>query len=82
MRIRILKLAQTEAEHGHAERKKETEKHHGIACLRIDLMFVQKFLKLIIYWKVDMAASGMHVFHPMEKSTSAPAMEIMTRLLS
>src|SRR6185369_9813923 len=45
LRIRIVKRAETEAEHGHAERKKETEKHHDTACLRIDLMLVQKFLK-------------------------------------
>jgi hypothetical protein len=42
-----VKRAETEAEDGHAERKKETEKHHGTACLRIDLMLVQKFLELI-----------------------------------
>ena len=47
LRIRIVKRAETEAEHGHAERKKETEKHHDTACLRIDLMFIQKSLKLI-----------------------------------
>src|SRR5207253_3838828 len=41
------KRAETEAEHGHAERKKATEKHHGTACLRIDLVVVQRFLKLI-----------------------------------
>jgi hypothetical protein len=39
-----VKRAQTDAEHGYAERKKETEKHHRTACLRIDLMLVQKFL--------------------------------------
>ncbi len=42
-----MKRAETDAEHGHAERKKETEKHHDTACLRIDLMFIQKSLKLI-----------------------------------
>src|SRR4030095_1563330 len=47
LRIRIVKRAETEAEHGHTERKKETEKHHETACLRIDLILAQKFLKLI-----------------------------------
>jgi hypothetical protein len=42
-----VKRAETDAQHGYAERKKETEKHHGTARLRIDLMLVQKFLKLI-----------------------------------
>src|SRR4029077_14936721 len=47
LRIRIVKRAETEAEHGHAERKEETEKHHNVACLRIDLVLVQKFLELL-----------------------------------
>src|SRR5262249_14454678 len=42
-----VKRAETEAEHRHAERKKETEKHHEIECLRIDLVLVQESLKLI-----------------------------------
>src|SRR5689334_2879779 len=42
-----MKCAETETEHGHAERKKKTEKHRGIACLRVDLVLVQKPLKLI-----------------------------------
>src|SRR5215472_629009 len=42
-----MKSAQTNAEQDHAERKKETKKHQETACLRIDLVFVQKFLELL-----------------------------------
>jgi hypothetical protein len=41
-----MKGAQTDAEHGHAERNEETEKHHKAACLWINLVLAQKFLEL------------------------------------